>query len=159
MCVAVPKIRSYFQRDLLAIAKYTGVKILSVDEELPQDFHLVEQPNIVVASIEMVTQLGEHIDMSGVEVVYFDEVEKTIRDAEDKFVSFVNRCPFPQVVMQSSYYSESLVDTVHQCKPNLVPTRLYKNHQNLPSVYAYKQDDSRELPTDCNYFFNLFYQK
>ena len=54
------KICSYFQRDLLANAKYTGVKILSVDEELPEDFHLVEQPNIVVASIEMVTQLGEH---------------------------------------------------------------------------------------------------
>ena len=99
LCVAVPKIRSYFQRDLLSIAKYTGVKILSVDDELPQRFRLEEQPNIVIASIEMVTRLTEQIDMSGVEVVYFDEVEKTIRDAEEQFVGFVEQHSFPQVVL------------------------------------------------------------
>ena len=159
LCVAVPKIRTYFQRDLLSIAKYTGVRILSIDEELPEDFSLEEQPNIIISSIEMVTRLTEHIDMSGVEVVYFDEVEKTIRDAEDKFVGFVQQHSFPQVVLQSSYYSESLVESVHQCKPDLDPTRLYKKHQTRPSVYAYKQSDSVGQPVDWQAFFQVVLPK
>ena len=159
LCVAVPKIRSYFQRDLLSIAKYTGVKILSVDDELPAEYRLEEQPNIVIASIEMVTRLTEQIDMSGVEVVYFDEVEKTIRDAEEQFVGFVEQHSFPQVVLQSSYYSASLIESVHKCKADLDPTRLYKRHQNMPSVYAYKQADSLGQPVDWQVFFHAVLPK
>ena len=136
LCVAVPKIRGYFERDLLSIAKYTGVKILSVEQELSEDILLEETPNIVIASIEMVARLQEHLNLSDVEVLYFDEVEKTIRDAEDVFVGFVNGFNFPQVVLQSSYYSDELIESVHRCKPDLDPTRLYKQHKNAPMVYA-----------------------
>ena len=143
LCVAVPKIRGYFERDLLSIAKYTGVKILSVGEELSADIQLQDKPNIVLASIEMVSRLKEHLDLSEVEVVYFDEVEKTIRDAEDVFVDFVNTHAFPQVVLQSSYYSDALIESVHRCKPALDPTRLYKQHNNGPIFYT------TELETDA----------
>ena len=146
LCVAVPKIRGYFERDLLSIAKYTGVKILSVEQELPEDIHLEETPNIVIASIEMVARLQEQLNLSDVEVLYFDEVEKTIRDAEDVFVDFVNGYDFPQVVLQSSYYSDGLIQSVHRCKPDLDPARLYKQHNNVPAIYRASTDS--ELATD-----------
>ena len=144
LCVAVPKIRTYFKRDLLSIAKYTGVKILCVDDELSENCCFEEQPNIVIASIEMITRLTHCFDMSGIEVLYFDEVEKTIRDAEDKFVDFVEQHSIPQVVLQSSYYSESLIESVHRCKPKLDPTRLYKRHQTMPDAYVYNPSNVDE---------------
>ena len=138
LCVAVPKIRHYFERDFLAIAKYTGVKILSVHEKLEGPLSLSEVPNIVIASIEGLGQLKEHqlIDLSSVEVLYFDEVEKTIRDDEDGFVNFISETNAPQVLMQSSYFSEEVIASVHKCKPELHPTRIFKHHQKGPDVFA-----------------------
>jgi len=141
LCVAVPKIRSYFERDLLAIAKYTGVRILSIPNELPEGFVIDEVPNIVIASIENVARLKSMLDFSTLEVLYFDEVEKTIRDAEALFLDFVNQGYSQQVVMQSSYYSQSLIETVHQCKPELNPTRIFKHHKTTPAVYSIQNSD------------------
>ena len=138
LCVAVPKIRHYFERDFLTIAKYTGVKILSVHETLEGPLSLSEVPNIVIASIEGLGQLKEHqlIDLSSVEVLYFDEVEKTIRDDEDGFVTFISDTNAPQVLMQSSYFSDEVIASVHKCKPELHPTRIFKHHQKGPDVFA-----------------------
>jgi hypothetical protein len=138
LCVAVPKIRHYFERDFLAIAKYTGVKILSVHETLEGPLSLSEVPNIVIASIEGLSQLKEHklIDFTNVEVLYFDEVEKTIRDDESGFVNFISDTNAPQVLMQSSYFSDEVIASVHQCKPELHPTRIFKNHQKGPDVFV-----------------------
>ena len=144
LCVAVPKIRSYFERDLLAIAKYTGVRILSVSDDVydVDDASIVDEvPNIVIASIENIARLKEKLDFSTVEVLYFDEVEKTIRDAENVFVDFVNEGFGGQVLMQSSYYSEALIETIHKCKPNLNPTRIFKIHKNSPAIYSLQGTD------------------
>ena len=134
----------------MSIAKYTGVKIMSVGSEVPEDVQLTEKPNIVIASIEMVVRLQEQLELSEVEVVYFDEVEKTIRDAEDAFVNFVNGHAFPQVVLQSSYYSESLIEAVHRCKPDLDPTRLFKHHSNVPALYTARLAENLEM-TDLSW--------
>ena len=98
--------------------------------------------------------------MSGVEVVYFDEVEKTIRDAEDIFVDFVNGHAFPQVVLQSSYYSDPLIESVHRCKPNLDPTRLYKHHNNTPALYSVPtQVKWRQVDKAGRQSWNVYCQK
>ena len=50
-------------------------------------------------------------------------------------------------MLQSSYYSDDLIQSVHRCKPDLDPVRLYKQHNNAPMVYAASMDS--ELETEA----------
>ncbi len=147
LCVAVPKIRQYLENDLLTLGQFTGVKILSIHEPLEEGFELDEVPNIIIAPIEELQKLKEKLDFSTVETLYFDEVEKTIRDSRDDFVDFVGQYPVPQVLLQSSYYSAELVSAVHQVLPEIHPTRIYKNYGSDLQCFAVSESESCSVDT------------
>ncbi len=156
LCVAVPKIRQYFERDLMSIARYTGVRILCLDESPSDTAELDEVPNIIIASIQTMQTLSTMLDFSNIEVCYCDEVEKSIRDAQDDFISFVNEHSFPQVVLQSSYYSKDLVQSIQQCKPELNPTRIFKHRSNGPDVFV---SATIEQQTIVNLYYHALLQR
>ena len=75
MCVAVPKIRQYFESDLLTLAKYTDVRILRLEKPLRSEDTLSGTPNIIIAPIEALQGIGDRLDLSNLQVVYFEQLE------------------------------------------------------------------------------------
>jgi hypothetical protein len=157
MCVAVPKIRQYFQSDLLNLAKYTDVTILRLDKPLSSESKLSATPNIIIASVEALEGLGEYLDLTGLDVVYFDEIEKSFRDNFDLVTQMVTSWSEPQKIIQSSFYSKDLVAKVRHSSP-LNPTRLYRTHPSKTCDIQYSSKGGNELIQGllAKYFLNRF---
>lgn len=126
VCVAVPKVREFFTRDLLSVAQFTDLKILMLDTALDAETALMDTPNILVAPVDVVFGLRERLDMQHVQVLYLDEMEKSLRDCEDVVQQLCLHFESVQRIVQTSYFSATLNPQVEAAIPGLVPHRFRK---------------------------------
>lgn len=140
VCVAVPKVREFFTKDLLTVAQFTDLKILMLDSALDEGFELEETPNILIAPVDVVHGLNDSIDMNHVQVLYLDEMEKSLRDCGELVQQVCTRFQSVQRIVQTSYFSATLNPQVDTAIPGLLPHRFRKTFNSREwSIYRTEQ--------------------